>query len=495
MIYVSTLQKRILDEVAKKGRTDVDELAKELGRKREDLMRELAELEKLGLIEVRSYEKRTCVLSERGKKYLSKPLPEEVLLELLRSGEVRVSELKGKLEKDEISAALGKLKAFGVIKIEKGTIEKVGDEGELTEYLKTLKECLREYEVPREPDSCFDLLKERGFVEVERKKAIEVLPTEKLSELLEAGEIVEKKIVTKLTSEMIVSGKWKEVALKRFDLSVEMPSARGGKRHPLTELYKHVREILVSMGFEEATGNFVEHALWNFDVLLVPQYHPARYETDVFYVKNARLPKPPKELVEKTDAVHRRLYKYEWRAEEALKLLLRTHTTTVSAHQMFERGGGEYKVFSLDRVFRSETLDQTHSMEFHQLEGIVVGKEVKFNHLLHFFKEFSKRMGLGEVKFKPAYFPFTEPSVEGFVKHPKLGWIEVFPGGMFRPELLEIVGIPKEYKVIAWGIGIDRIAMMLLDLEDIRDLYTNDLTTIRSLRQPLKVTLGAGGKG
>ncbi|ALU11464.1 phenylalanyl-tRNA synthetase subunit alpha [Ignicoccus islandicus DSM 13165] len=495
MIYVTPTQMKIVELIVEKGIMDIDEIAKELGKKREDLMRELAELQRVELVEVVTRTKKLAKLNDKGVIYLKRPLPEEVVLELLEKGDVPISQLKDKLEKDEISAALGKLKAFKVVKMEKGVLRKAGDDKELREYIKRLKECISKYRFPSEPDDCFKLLKERGFVETEQRKIIEIKPTNKLIELWNQGKLVEKEVVTKLTSEMITSGKWKEITLKKFDLTIEMPSARGGKRHPLTELYDHVREVLISMGFEEASGNFVEHALWNFDVLLVPQYHPARYETDVFYVENAELPRPPEDVIERAKAVHERLYRYKWEAREALRLLLRTHTTAVSAHQMYERGDGEYKVFSLDRVFRSETLDQTHSMEFHQLEGIVVGRNVKFNHLLGFFKEFSKKMGLGEVKFKPAYFPFTEPSVEGFIRHPKLGWIEVFPGGMFRPELLEVVGLSKDYKVIAWGIGIDRIAMMLLDLDDIRDLYTNDLVTIRSLKQPLKVILGASSKG
>jgi phenylalanyl-tRNA synthetase alpha chain len=226
----------------------------------------------------------------------------------------------------------------------------------------------------------------------------------------------------------------------------------------------------------------VDYALWNFDVLLVPQFHPARSETDVFYVEGAKLPEPEAEVMKKAEEEHKRMWGY-WKAEVARRLLLRTHTTVVTARTLYARGGGEYRVFSLDRVFRSETLDPTHSMEFHQLEGIIVGKNITFKHLLGFFEEFSRKMGLGEVFFKPAYFPFTEPSVEGFIKHPKVGWIEVFPGGMFRPEMLRIVGL-EDYQVAAWGIGIDRIAMMLLDLEDIRELYTNDLSVIRRIRVP-----------
>ena len=139
--------------------------------------------------------------------------------------------------------------------------------------------------------------------------------------------------------------------------------------------------------------------------------------------------------------------------------------------------------FSLDRVFRPENLDAKHSMEFYQLEGIIVGRQVTFRHLIGFFDELARRLGLGKVKVKPAYFPFTEPSVEGFIKHPKLGWMEVFPGGMFRPEVLIPLGV-RESNVAAWGIGIDRIAMTILGIDDIRQLFSSDLAFLRNMKKP-----------
>ncbi|MEM2500102.1 MAG: phenylalanine--tRNA ligase subunit alpha, partial [Sulfolobales archaeon] len=148
---------------------------------------------------------------------------------------------------------------------------------------------------------------------------------------------------------------------------------------------------------------------------------------------------------------------------------------------------------TIDRVFRPDTPDPTHLMEFHQLDGIIVGARVSFKDLLQFFREFARGLGLGEVRFKPAYFPFTEPSVEGYVKHLKLGWIEVLPGGMFRRQVLEPLGL-RGYNVAAWGIGVDRVAMILLGISDIRDLYTDDVREIEKAELP-RVILGAGSLG
>ncbi len=454
------------------GSREVDKIAKEIGKKKEDLMRPLAELEKEGLVRVVRETVEAYELSQLGKRYLKEKLPEEKLLDILSDSEIDLDKLKEELGK-ESGVLIGLVKRLGLGRIENKKLV-VNVEG-LKEYARRVRECLERGEPCEE-------LKKRGFIRKEKLAKMIVEPTEKLIEMWKRGEIENAKVITALTSEIIESGAWKEAEFKEFDLTVEFPVRRVKRRHPLMEVHEHVKEVLVSMGFEEVKGEYIDYALWNFDVLLVPQFHPARSETDVFYVSGAKGKPIEEDVMKRTEVEHKRMWGY-WKAEIARRLLLRTHTTVVTARTLYSRGGGEYRVFSLDRVFRSETLDPTHSMEFHQLEGIVVGKEVTFKHLLGFFEEFAKKMGLGEVFFKPAYFPFTEPSVEGFIKHPKVGWIEVFPGGMFRPEMLRIVGL-EGYKVAAWGIGIDRIAMMLLDLDDIRELYTNDLDVIRRTKVP-----------
>ncbi|WP_238374131.1 phenylalanine--tRNA ligase subunit alpha [Ignicoccus hospitalis] len=462
-------QYRLLVSLSKDGE-DLETVAKKLGKRKEELMRPLAELEKKGLVEVERVEVETFELNEKGKKYLSERLPEEKLLEM---GEcVELSELKSKLG-PEAGVAIGLAKRLGG-EIREGKL--CYDANVLKEYASRVRRCLEE-------GSPCEELRKRGFLRKVKVKKIIIKPSELALKALERGELVPSKTVTALTRKDLIEGTWKDAEFKKFDLSVEFPARLPKRRHPLLEFHEYVKEVLVSMGFEEVVGDYVTNAFWNFDVLLVPQFHPARSETDVFYASGARVPPPPEGLLEEVAEVHREMWGY-WRAEVALKVLLRTHTTVVSAQTMYSRGGGEYRAFSLDRVFRSETLDPTHSMEFHQLEGIIVGKEVSFKHLLGFFKEFAKKLGLGEVKFKPAYFPFTEPSVEGFVKHPELGWVEVFPGGMFRPEMLKPLGL-GDFSVAAWGIGIDRLAMLALGLSDIRDLYSNDLIKLRKVK-PIK---------
>ncbi len=476
------------------GRAEASRLAEAVGRKQSDIMRDLAELESKNLVKVLRVKTWRVCLSPDGRRYLKEGLPEERLLKIV---EVRrefpsVKELAKAcgLSRNEFAAAFGRLRKYGVVKVVSGKVIYSGDGVEkllsdirrTRELLGNISECIHVRELPEWVAE----LKRRGMVEVTESRVIEVEATGTLRELLEAGRVSEAPLITRITSEVIVSGKWRGAILKEFDLSIEVPVKYPSRKHPYVEFLNHVREVVESMGFVEAKGPHVETALWNFDVLFVPQYHPARRESDVYFVAEETVGVAPSDVLERTREVHERVWKYRWDPREALKLVLRTHTTPVSMRTIYSRKEGEYRVYSLDRVFRPDTPDPTHLMEFHQLEGIIVGKHVTFKHLLGFFKEFAKRLGLGEVRFRPAYFPFTEPSVEGYIKHPKLGWIEVFPGGMFRPEVLYAVGL-KDHNVAAWGIGIDRIAMMVLNMNDIRNLYTNDVDIIRSTPLPKEV--------
>ena len=470
---------------------NVDEISSSLGVKESDLMRDLIELESKHLIRLERVVKYLVKLSALGLKYLESGLPEEKMLRYLMSSNGRASleELASiGLDEDEMKVALGRLRKYKLIKLESGSVTLV--EGELKNFMeevKEIKELLRNHVTPVLYDSVPEYvasLRRRKLIEVDDVKIIKVYPTQDLLKLLSEGKVVEGVLITNLTSEALVTGAWKKAIFKEFDVKVEVPVRAPRLRHPYTLFMKYIKEILVEMGFEEVRGPYVESCLWNFDALFVPQYHPSRKETDVYYVDNALAEVKEVEVLERTKAVHVGVWKYNWREDIARVPVLRTHTTPVSLRTIYERGAGEYRVFSFDRVFRPDTPDPTHLMEFHQLEGIIVGKKVTFRELLGFFKELAKRLGMEEVKFKPAYFPFTEPSVEGFVKHPKLGWVEVFPGGMFRPEVLASVALPTEYKVAAWGIGIDRLAMIVLGFDDIRNLYSCDLDFIESTKIP-----------
>ncbi len=499
-IYLPPRQKRIVDEVLR-GARSVDEVAERLGLRREDLMRDLEELRARGLLSIERAKKSFYALSEEGRRYLEEGLPEERVLEVLekagtpltKEGLVEAAKRLGvKLTPREAGIGLSQLARIGAVTISGGEI-RLSDPAKAKENIGRLADALRDIAERGIADAeAAALLKRRKLAVRRERTEVKLAPTDLLNFLVERGMLREGRVITTLTPEDIESGAWREAYFKPFDLSVEPPTPSYGRKHPYLEFLDWIREILVSMGFEEMKGPHVELELWNFDALFQAQDHPAREIHDTYFVKGRPRGRfADKEYMERVARTHRdgwttgsRGWGYKWDPGRALRLVLRTQTTAVSMRTIYERGPGEYMCFSLDRVFRPENLDAKHSMEFYQLEGIIVGKEVTFRHLLGFFDEMARRLGLGEVKVKPAYFPFTEPSVEGFIKHPHLGWIEVFPGGMFRPEVVEPLGL-KGYNVAAWGIGVDRIAMTVMGIDDIRLLFTQDVEWIRRQPRPL----------
>ncbi|MCX8184308.1 MAG: phenylalanine--tRNA ligase subunit alpha [Sulfolobales archaeon] len=485
----------IAKAILKFGAATAAEIARLIGKREQDIMRDLAELERRNLIKVsrRTYFK--IELSELGRKYLINLLPEEaVLKELASRGSLSFSALKDLgLSENEIEAAIGILKTLGAIKVSRGHIYLVENAGQKTaDYIQKVREELQKYStsviLAEVPDSSREV-RRRGLISVREHREVIAEASELL--MSHSDRLVEGEIVTVITPEIIKLESWDSIEFKPFDLSVELPRASIVRKHFFTDVLNYMRELMLSLGFEEVKGPHVELELWNFDALFVSQHHPARRSTDVYFVdREVGKVTGIESVLEAVGRFHREFRGYIWDPNIALRLVLRTHCTSVSVRTLWERGPGEYRVFTIDRVFRPDTPDPTHLMEFHQLDGIIVGKKVSFKDLLQFFREFARGMGLGEVRFKPAYFPFTEPSVEGYVKHPKLGWIEVLPGGMFRKQVLEPLGL-RGYNVAAWGIGVDRIAMILLDVNDIRDLYTDDIREIEKTAIP-RVALGAG---
>ena len=279
-----------------------------------------------------------------------------------------------------------------------------------------------------------------------------------------------KKAETELTPEMIASGNWKDVEFKpyNFDALGILPPA--GHLHPLLKVRSEYRQIFLEMGFNEMpTNNFVESSFWNFDALFQPQQHPARDAHDTFFISDpAEAHQFPQDYLERVKKVHSeggfgsQGYRCEWKLSEAKKNLLRTHTTAVSSrmlHKLMEKGDRfvPQKYFSIDRVFRNETLDATHLAEFHQIEGVIADYGLTLGDLIGTLHEFFRKLGIDKLRFKPAYNPYTEPSMEIFSYHEGLGkWVEIGNSGVFRPEMLLPMGLPEGVHVIAWGLGLER---------------------------------------
>lgn len=294
---------------------------------------------------------------------------------------------------------------------------------------------------------------------------------------------------TDLSAEMLAKGSWRDVEFKEYNFDAKGKKTDNGHLHPLLKVRTEFRKIFLEMGFEEMkTNSYVESSFWNFDALFQPQQHPARDAHDTFFLSNPSttpVDRLPADYLKRVKSVHEKGgygstgYVYDWKVEEAQKNLLRTHTTAVSSRYLYQLAQ-EYqktgvfkprKFFSIDRVFRNEMPDATHLCEFNQIEGMVIDRNLSLGDLIGLFTTFFEKIGITDLKFKPAYNPYTEPSMEIFGYQPQLAkWIEVGNSGVFRPEMLEPMGWPSDVTVLAWGLSLERPTMILYEVDNIRDL-------------------------
>ena len=230
------------------------------------------------------------------------------------------------------------------------------------------------------------------------------------------------------------------------DITIDWNRNEGSYKHILSSVMDEVVNIFSSIGYEVAYGPEAETSWHNFDALNTPDWHPARYESDTIYLNSD------------------------------LETLLRTQTSTVQIRHMEQNDPPVY-IVAPGRVFRSDQLDATHSPVFHQLEGLAIDKNLSFTDLKGTLEYFTKEF-FGEnieTKFIPHFFPFTEPSAEVLVKWNDGSWLEILGCGMVDPNVLENVGYSKEYKGFAWGVGIERLAMLRYKIDHIKNFYENDI--------------------
>lgn len=288
-----------------------------------------------------------------------------------------------------------------------------------------------------------------------------------------------------LTSESLKSGAWKNQVFRSYNINLPPARIISGRTNPYCDFLESVKDKLVGLGFEEFDGPLVETDFWNSDALFMPQFHAARDIHDVYYIKNPTYAKSIEEpFLSKVAEVHEnggktgsRGWNYSFDRNFTKRLLLRSQGTVLSAHQLAKaKIPGKY--FGIARCFRYDKVDATHLSDFYQTEGIVLGNEVNLKTLLGILKMFAVEIaGATEVKYVGGYFPFTEPSIEVHIKHPVLGWFELGGSGILRPEVSRTMGV--DVPVLAWGIGIDRMALMALGLNDLRELFSSDIEGVR----------------
>lgn len=303
------------------------------------------------------------------------------------------------------------------------------------------------------------------------------------AELKKAG--VTGNEIGEITPKMLASGEWKNGTFRGYNISLQPARIIPGRTNPYVQFLESVKDKLCSLGFQEFDGPLVETEFWNGDALFMPQFHAARDIHDVYRIKNPTHAKSIEEpYLSNVARVHEnggdsgsRGWDYKFDREFTRRLILRSQGTVLSAHQL-HKAEVPGKYFGIARCFRYDKVDATHLSDFYQTEGIVIGEEVNLRTLLGFLKMFATEIaGATEVKYVPGYFPFTEPSVEVHIKHPVLGWFELGGSGIFRPEVTKAMGI--DVPVLAWGIGIDRMALMALGLNDLRELFCEDIERVR----------------
>ncbi|MFY9799474.1 MAG: phenylalanine--tRNA ligase subunit alpha, partial [Candidatus Nitrosopolaris sp.] len=254
-----------------------------------------------------------------------------------------------------------------------------------------------------------------------------------------------------------------------------------GRKHPIVNLIDEVSEIFVALGFAEIEGPITQPSFWNFDALFTPQDHPAREMQDTFYLSQIKQDKfASEDQVQKISSAHKEGWKYEWNIDDAKGIVLRTHTTAVTIRYLADNKPENARIFSIGRVFRNEKVSYKHLAEFTQVEGIVTGSRVTLQDLMGLQLEFYARLGIKKIKFWPTFFPYTEPSLQSMIYNEKLEkWVELFGMGVFRPQVTKALGIKNP--VLAWGGGLERIAMLRFGLTDLRDLYENRLGWLRGI--------------
>ncbi|WP_253738749.1 phenylalanine--tRNA ligase subunit alpha [Halohasta salina] len=325
-----------------------------------------------------------------------------------------------------------------------------------------------------------DQLERRELVEQSERTVREVTLTDKavtaLMEGIEAAETVDR-----LTPEMLTSGEWAEVEFAEYNVEADAPAVEGGRKHILRQTADRVKDVLVGMGFQEMEGPHADADFWINDCLFMPQDHPARTHWDRFALDVPGIQELPDQLVDRVESAHREGvgedgegYHSPWSRDFAEAVALRGHTTSLSMRYLSGFAGANVeppqRYFSVEKVYRNDTLDPTHLLEFFQIEGWVLAEDLSVRDLMGTFEEFYKQFGIEDIQFKPHYNPYTEPSFELFGTHPTTGeLVEIGNSGMFRPEVLEPLGI--EADVMAWGLALERLLMLMYGFEDIRDVH------------------------
>jgi len=500
------LERKVLPILAKEHL--FDNIVKISKLKDVEVMRALQWLENKAVIQISEEIKEAAQLGKNGIKYEDEGLPEEKFLNSIKEKPLTQSELlkQTKLNEQEFNICIGLLKKEGVINLKKDkqlVISLSGksyskDASNASRLLKKLKSS-NSFELSMlspEEHNTFEALKKRNDIVNINIKKIKTVKLTGIGIQLLQEKISDDVLIESITPDVLKTGIWKNKKIRAYDVQINVPRTDGGRKHFVSQTIRYIKQIWLDMGFEEMTGNYIQTSYWDLDCLFVPQDHPAREMQDTFYLGEKEVMKGdlPKDY-QKIKNVHENGgnsgssgWGAKWSKEEAEKLLLRTHMTVLSALQLNKISKDDLpkKYFSVGKVFRNEALDWKHLFEFYQVDGIVIDENVNLKNHKAYLRQFFGKMGFPDVRMRPAHFPYTEPSMEIDVWHPKKKqWVEFGGSGIFRPEVVRpLLGV--DVPVLAWGLGLDRIISEYFEITDIRELYKNNIKQLREIKMWLK---------
>jgi len=490
------LERRILPLISVKS--DVRDLIKTTSLSEVEVVRAVQWLRNKGLVEVREQLFEIVVLDKNGVEYSKHGMPEGRFLEAVKNGNLAVADIVKKtgLSNEEVNVSLGIVRRNNWVKVNgKNPMrvsltvsgqKKIGQGFAADALLKKTYPHAVASLSKDELEELKYLRKRRGIFRDQIKRTIKVKLT-KAGETAAADPSIGQEVVDRLTPEMIKARKFSK--LRAYDVTGPVPRIFYGKKQVYRRFLEHVRDQFMALGFEEMSGPIIESEFWNMDALYMPQFHSARDIHDAYYVKNPKYSKNlPSELVGRVKHAHEkgvdgsRGWGYKFDEKKTARLILRTHDTAISPRVLSSRDlkiPGKY--FQIARCFRYDVIDATHNADFDQIGGFVVDKNLNLRNLFWLLRMFAKEFcETDEIRVVPSYFPFTEPSVGLYAKHPDMGWIELAGAGIFRPEMTHPLGVKEP--VIAWGIGLGRVAMFKLGVKDIRQLYSHDLEYLREAK-------------
>ena len=480
-------QVAVLEAASATDERTIEQLSEATGLKPETVTGAAFDLEDAGLVAVSATESVSYTVTGEGEAYAEAGLPEVRLYRAAADAgaadaPVSMGEVIGAADLDgpEVDIALANYARKGYGEVESGQITADPEADPEADDEATALDALISAAATATADDALAELDRRGLVErSERAVRSVTLTDEGVTALMEGVEAAET--VDRLTPELLASGEWEDVEFTAYNVEADAPETRGGKVHILRQTAERVKDTLVGMGFREMDGPHADSEFWINDCLFMPQDHPARTHWDQFGLDVPPMQDIPADLLERVRSAHLEGvgpdgdgYHSPWTEEVAREIDLRGHTTSLSMRYLSGHEIGELdppeRFFSVEKVYRNDTLDPTHLLEFFQIEGWVMAEDLSVRDLMGTFEEFYEQFGITDLQFKPHYNPYTEPSFELFGTHPETGeLIEIGNSGMFREEVLRPLGV--ECDVMAWGLALERLLMLMYGFDDIRDVH------------------------